>query len=52
VGEVIAAILINAADIGLPFGSWTLDCLTANLDETKGLSISRSRIEKLHQPES
>jgi transposase len=51
VGEVIAASLTNPADLGSPFGSWTLDRLTAYLHEAKGLSISRSRIGELLQAE-
>ena len=51
VGEVVAASLTNPADLGLPFGSWTLDRLTAHLHETKGLAISRSRIGELLQAE-
>ena len=47
VGEVIAASLTNPADLGLPFGSWTLDRLAAYLHETKDLPISRSRIGEL-----
>ena len=47
VGEVVAASLANPADLALPFGSWTLDRLTAYLHETKGLSISRSRIGEI-----
>ena len=51
VGEVIAASLANPADLGQPFGSWTLDRLTAYLHETKGLAISRSRIGEILQAE-
>jgi transposase len=51
VGEVIAASLTDPADLGLPFGSWTLDRLTAYLHETKELSISRSRIGEILQTE-
>jgi len=47
VGEVIAASLTKPDDLGLPFGSWTLDRLTAYLHETKGLAISRSRIGEI-----
>lgn len=47
VGEVIAASLTNPADLDLPFGSWTLDRLTAYLHETKGLALSRSRIGEI-----
>ena len=47
VGEVIAASLTTPDDLGLPFGSWTLDRLTAYLHEAKGLAIGRSRIATL-----
>ncbi|MEA2583499.1 MAG: hypothetical protein QOF33_1584 [Thermomicrobiales bacterium] len=43
VGEVLAASLTDPAELGLPFGSWTLDRLTAHLHEAKRLTISRSR---------
>jgi transposase len=51
VGEVIAASLTKPDDLGLPFGSWTLDRLTAYLHEEKGLAIGRSRIATLLQHE-
>jgi transposase len=51
VGEVIAASLTKPEDLGLPFGSWTLDRLTAHLNETKGIPIKRSRIGELLQME-
>jgi len=51
VGEVIAASLTKPDDLGLPFGSWTLDRLTAYLHEQKGLAIGRSRIASLLQEE-
>jgi transposase len=47
VGEVIAASLSKPDDLGLPFGSWTLDRLTTYLHEAKGLAIGRSRIATL-----
>lgn len=47
VGEVVAASLTVPDDLGLPFGSWTLDRLTAYLHETKGIAISRSRIGEI-----
>ena len=34
-------------DLGLPFGSWTLDRLQAYLYEEKGLSMKRSRIDEI-----
>ena len=51
VGEVVAASLTKPADLGLPFGSWTLDRLAAYLRESKGLAISRSRIGEILQAE-
>ena len=51
VGEVIAASLTKPDDLGLPFGSWTLDRLTAYLHEAKGLAIGRSRIGEILQAE-
>jgi transposase len=51
VGEVIAASLTKPDELGLPFGSWTLDRLTAYLHEAKGLAIGRSRIATLLQQE-
>ena len=51
VGEVIAASLTKPDDLGLPFGSWTLDRLAAYLQEHKGLAISRSRIGEILQAE-
>lgn len=51
VGAVIAASLTQPDELGLPFGSWTLDRLTAYLHEEKGLAIGRSRIATLLQEE-
>lgn len=51
IGAVIAASLTNPADLDLPFGSWTLDRLTAYLRETKGLAIGRSRIGEILRAE-
>lgn len=51
VGAVIAARLTQPDELGLPFGSWTLDRLTAYLPEEKGLAIGRSRIATLLQEE-
>jgi transposase len=49
VGELVAASLTNPQDLGLPFASWTLDRLTAYLNEERGIAIKRSRIgEILH----
>jgi transposase len=51
VGELIAASLTNPDELGLPFGSWTLDRLAAYLQEEKGIAIKRSRIGELLQRE-
>ena len=51
VAEVVAASLTKPDDLGLPFGSWTLDRLAAYLREQKGLAIGRSRIATLLQEE-
>jgi len=47
VSEVIAASLTKPDTLGLPFGSWTLDRLTAYLHEEKGVPIKRSRLDEL-----
>lgn len=47
VAEVMAASPTKPDDLGLPFGSWTLDRLAAYLHEEKGLAIGRSRIATL-----
>ena len=51
IGAVIAASLTKPDDLGLPFGSWTLDRLAAYLHEVKGIAIKRSRIGELLQAE-
>jgi transposase len=49
VGEVVAASLTNPQELGLPFGSWTLDRLAVHLNEDRGIAMKRSRIgEILH----
>jgi transposase len=45
--EVIAAALTKPADLGLPFGCWTLDRLQAYLNEHTGIAIRRSRIDEI-----
>jgi transposase len=47
VGELVAAALTKPADLGLPFGSWTLDRLEVYLSEAQGIPIKRSRIDQL-----
>ncbi|MDQ3696218.1 MAG: helix-turn-helix domain-containing protein [Chloroflexota bacterium] len=51
VGELIAASLTAPDELGLPFGSWTLDRLAAYLHEDKGVTMKRSRIGELLQAE-
>ncbi|MGH2618778.1 MAG: helix-turn-helix domain-containing protein, partial [Thermomicrobiales bacterium] len=51
VGELIAASLTKPDDLGLPFGSWTLDRLAAYLQEEQGMAIKRSRIGEILQRE-
>lgn len=51
VGELIAASLTNPDELGLPFGSWTLDRLATYLQEEKGIAIKRSRIGEILQRE-
>ena len=47
VSEVIATALTKPADLGLPFGSWTLDRLMAYLQEHCGIAMKRSRIDEI-----
>lgn len=47
VGAVVAASLTAPDDLGLPFGSWTLDRLAAYLHETTGIAMRRSRIGEI-----
>jgi transposase len=51
VGELIAASLTPPAELGLPFGSWTLDRLVAYLGEERGIAIKRSRVGEILQAE-
>jgi transposase len=51
IGEVVAASLTNPDDLGLPFGSWTLDRLTAYLQEEKQVGIGRTRIGEILRAE-
>ena len=48
---MIAASLTKPDELGLPFGSWTLDRLTAYFHEAQGIAISRSRIGEILQAE-
>ena len=47
VGEVVATALTNPRSLDLPFASWTLDRLTAYVNEEKDIPIKRSRIDEL-----
>ena len=47
IGAVIEAALTKPEALGLPFGCWTLDRLTAHLNEARGIAIKRSRIDEL-----
>ncbi len=51
IGTVIATSLTKPDDLGLPFGSWTLDRLAAYLAEERGIAIKRSRIGEILQAE-
>jgi transposase len=47
VSAVIATSLAKPQELGLPFASWTLDRLAADLQEVNGIPIKRSRIDEL-----
>lgn len=47
VGAVVAASLTDPDELGLPFGSWTLDRLAAYLAEERGIAMKRSRIGEI-----
>ena len=51
VGAVVAASLTKPDELGLPFGSWTLDRLTAYVNDDLGIPIKRSRIGEILQQE-
>ena len=51
VGAVVEAALTDPKELGLPFGSWTLDRLAAYLNERQGIPIKRSRIDDLLRAE-
>ena len=50
-GQVVAASLADPAALDLPFGSWTLDRLTAYLNEALALPIKRSRVREVLRAE-
>jgi len=47
VSLLLQTALTKPKDLGLPFGSWTLDRLQAYLHEEKGLKMKRSRIDEI-----
>lgn len=51
VSLLIQSALTAPKELGLPFGSWTLDRLQAYLHEEKGLSMKRSRIDEILRKE-
>ena len=51
VAQVIATALTDPRALDLPFASWTLDRLTAYLNEHKAVAIRRSRIDELLRAE-
>ncbi|MVN89391.1 helix-turn-helix domain-containing protein [Deinococcus sp. HMF7620] len=51
IGDVIQTALTNPDDLGLPFGSWTLDRLVTYLTDVKGIPIRRSRISEIFRHE-
>lgn len=51
VGDLIAASLTKPEDLGLPFGSWTVDRLTAYMNEERGIPIRRSRVSEVLRAE-
>jgi transposase len=51
VGALLAASLTDPRTLGLPFASWTLDRLTAYLNEEQAIPIKRSRIAEILQLE-
>lgn len=51
VGAVIETALTKPDELGLPFGSWTLDRLVAYLSEEKGVMMGRSRMSEIFRNE-
>jgi transposase len=47
VGALVAASVTDPQELGLPFGSWTLDRLATYLQEEHGIAIKRSRIGEI-----
>ncbi len=51
VGTVIQTALTKPDELGLPFGSWTLDRLVAYLSEEEGIMMGRSRMSEIFRNE-
>lgn len=51
IGTVVATSLTPPQELGLPFGSWTLDRLVTYLQETHDITMRRSRMGELLQAE-
>lgn len=47
ISEVVVTALKKPDELGLPFGTWTLDRLETYLNEQKGIGIKRSRIDEI-----
>lgn len=47
VGTAIQTALSSPDELGMPFGSWTLDRLAAYLSEQKGIGMKRTRIAEV-----
>lgn len=47
VGLIIQTSLTRPDELGLPFGSWTLDRLVAYLSEEKGVGMKRTRVAEV-----
>ena len=51
VSIIIETALTKPDELGLPFGSWTLDRLSAYLKEEKGIGMCRSRMNEVFKNE-
>jgi len=51
VSTIIQTALTKPDTLGLPFGAWTLNRLTAYLSEEKGIAMSRSRMSEIFRNE-
>ena len=51
VSVIIETALTKPDELGLPFGAWTLDRLSAYLKEEKGIGMSRSRMSEIFRHE-